>query len=1360
LIRQIFAKREFAYPDDLAAQLDELARDPTSGVERLLEELQRVGVAPTQFAQTLTTLGSRAGAQEAASKNSLHVEECAALGMFPQSGSDLLHDYDGLLRDLAAARRPAAQLLSSARALCPAHLRSMLAEDGAEEPMDERPIATVVSSDPSQFAVLEEVRRNMAMVVDGPPGTGKSQVIVNLVADAIARGKRVAVVSEKRAALDVVAARLSDCGLSDSFALVHDVETDRKRLYAKLAGRLEAEAAPKPSAEAKARATSAVAQIKVELRSRAACLAKPVDGDGPTVGQIHVLVSGADAARAGISVDLGRTSTLTLLSLREHLSELSPFAAHLEPKSIWARDRASLARWANEDLTAFLAHVRLATDTAASLESLSQKFPGASAQALLASQAGVAAAREVVQHWDKSDALLWSAALLSRGDRGFDLEAANLVRTHQEHGAALERFDERVFFQVAEDESAAIAIGLKWSSRFWRFLSTSWWRAKPVLAQLLLRASQPATISTASIRNLATRVQAARGWQAIEGAFEHLAPRHLLPSRSSELGAFLRRMHSCTASVRGALSHRRVLSSISLWPQVSSLASSEGLTQAEQQLRSWAAQIELVRSIINALQEHRETAKPVADALPWLTALPPRDSLVEVARNFELDGVRLITMDRLLEAARTAHPEAPKLASWLADQSHGQAHDWPRCVTEAWGRARLRAVETEDPSVRALDGLTTRGEEADAGRELRKAETSVVEMTRRGLRAALDSTALRSVAQADKGARRTEDQKAREAILKECRKQRNLMPLRTFTRTFARQGALETLPVWLVSPETLSVLFEREPVFDCIIVDEASQVTVENGLPALLRGKRVVIAGDDKQMPPTSFFSAKTDDPDDEATDEADEETADAFSGESLLTLARSRCPHRGLAWHYRCVDEDLIAFSNHAMYAAGLYTIPSAGATVAGPAIRWESVAAGAFVKGRNVAEAERVVDVLDELLCRPVAPSVGVVTFNLQQKQAVLDAIDARRAASPEFARRIDAAMAAERIDERPFVKNLENVQGDERDVIVFSLGYAPAERTLKNGSVNRSVPARFGPLGLRGGERRLNVAISRAKRETVIVCSFEPELLSVAKTRNVGPRLLKEFLVFAKLSADGHRARAHSVLERVSEGTSTGAVRKARKLPLPGYLPLPIQLGEALAKRGHAWEAYVGRSRFQIPLAVAHSSDPSRYLVAVLTDEGDEPEVGVFERWVHRVRMLEARGWQVLLVHAREWLRGPDQVLLRIEASLERAQYLAQTAKTRDAAPAPVDTPVTVSTMGTARAPVAWADAFRTEELKSVFRHIETHGALGEEELVAMLGSPRAYRRFCVDIEDHLAKTPFGVRIDVVNGTKRYVREAKGS
>ena len=250
-------------------------------------------------------------------------------------------------------------------------------------------------------------------------------------------------------------------------------------------------------------------------------------------------------------------------------------------------------------------------------------------------------------------------------------------------------------------------------------------------------------------------------------------------------------------------------------------------------------------------------------------------------------------------------------------------------------------------------------------------------------------------------------------MLREATKRRYMLSLRGFVRRFAPEGLLELLPVWLVSPETMAVLFPGEPVFERVIMDEASQCTVAKGFPALLRGHSAVVAGDERQMPLSSFFSLGTSDdaqPEDETT------WLDDLSAESLLVLARQRGVHVGLQWHYRCLHEELIAFSNHAMYGGDLRTIPSVATHAAAPALSWVSVPDGAYDRGANPIEADRVAEVIDELLQQHPRPSVGVVTFNIQQRRAVLDAIDRRRAEHEGFARRYEEASTAERIDARP--------------------------------------------------------------------------------------------------------------------------------------------------------------------------------------------------------------------------------------------------------------------------------------------------------------------------------------------------------
>ena len=544
----------------------------------------------------------------------------------------------------------------------------------------------------------------------------------------------------------------------------------------------------------------------------------------------------------------------------------------------------------------------------------------------------------------------------------------------------------------------------------------------------------------------------------------------------------------------------------------------------------------------------------------------------------------------------------------------------------------------------ALPGALRSGEVDDsATRQLNEALEAQALASRHRVLNGADAVPLLAMPAAEKYARRTPAQATRDKLQHEVAKQRGLMPLRSFVHSYAGQGLFDALPVWLLSPETLVVLFPRQQVFDVVIFDEASQCTVANGFPALLRARRVVIAGDDRQMPPTAFFKAARDEGETDTEEEA--EPADFLSSESLLTLARLRMPARRLDWHYRCQDEDLIAFSNHAMYEGTLLTCPASSRPPVPASLRWIAVADAKYEGGRNEVEAERVVDLVGELLARSHPPTIGIVTFNLSQRLAILDAIDRRRSSQVDFAHLYGAAEALERLDDRPFVKNIESVQGDERDVIVFSLGHAPVERVHKTRGVQRYVPARFGPLGQRGGERRLNVAVSRARQEAIVVASFDPAQLSVARAKNDGPRLFKAYLEYVHHMSGGNRSLASRVLDvvRAAAGPSASSVQEV----LPGFVPLAGQLVEVLVEKGIQASAHVGASRFKVDVAVEGEAAGRAYRVAVLCDEGDADD-GAYRR-TQRASLLRRRGWQVVHVDGIEWLADRNAVLARIERAM---------------------------------------------------------------------------------------------------------------
>ncbi|MBI2392015.1 MAG: DUF4011 domain-containing protein [Deltaproteobacteria bacterium] len=1226
LIRLLFHRRDFALPDDLVETLDTLAADPGAGAEAMLAELKKLGVEAVKLTGAIVPLRERDEELSGWRGNRFEIEECAVLGLFPQSGSDLLQDYDGLLADLASSEREPTDLLACARELLPAEVRDAFPAIEETPPIEAR-LVPVVHADPSQEEVVRRVRRTRAIVVDGPPGTGKSQVIVNLVADAIGRGERVAVVCEKRAALDVVAQRLDGSGFRDAFALVHDVREDRRAVYKHVAARLEAPRDRKHSPDAAEELHGRFHRVHEVLDARGRTLARKVDGTTLTVGAVHALIAGLDAPELAGAELLHRVTEGQLPKLVDQLGALRPYVDLLQ-SSPFASERPSLDAVSESEALGLERAFDAAIKTAHAFEALDRADLDATDEA----RAALERLRASRTLREGEGARLFVRVVRRAADDPDDLaRIEHLQTTWSAHRDATHRVGDRVAIETSPEAERALATTLAWAGRFLRFFVIAWWMARGAVRRTLLtawpeRAADP--LDRALLESLRDRLAASKAWRALEAVGERFAIP--IASAAASGSQLVDRLVAVRAIAGEVARRRKALARAGAWPDALD----------DDALDTWERTIDARLAVLAAKDAHAEASRALSERFPALGPLPTSEALRTFGHAWRRDGLRVIELDRRRASARATFPEVDGLVSSLV------AHDsaiWRDAITRAWGASHLAVLERSAPEIAALDRPTAHGDEAAAAAELAALHDRMVEDERARVLSRLDGAAVLNVALPLKGRRRTADQAAREQMLKECRKQRSIMPMRAFVRAFAPKGLLDVVPAWLLSPETMAVLFPREPLFDLVIFDEASQCTVENGVSVLLRARRVVIAGDEKQMPPARYFDAQLVDEPEETSDATQEtETLDA---ESLLTLARARVPHVGLQWHYRCREEGLIAFSNHAMYGGSLLTIPSTSTRAAPPALQWIACEDGAYESGRNPNEARRVVRLIAELLGRGERPSIGVVTFNLQQRKAILDAIDERRAEDAEFAARWDAAVANDKLDERPFVKNLENVQGDERDVIVFSLGHAPIERRLRGvGTGERYVPSRFGPLGQAGGERRLNVAISRAKTACVVVASFTPEMLSVATTKHDGPKLFKAFLEFAHHLSAQRRLQAERVLDQVRDEALVHVRRRARTID---YVPLSVQVAEALRALGLACELDVGTSRFRVPVAVIDRGDPARYRVAVFCDDGED-DAAAFERFVHRERVLAARGWKLVRVTARAWARNRAGEIERIVAA----------------------------------------------------------------------------------------------------------------
>lgn len=449
----------------------------------------------------------------------------------------------------------------------------------------------------------------------------------------------------------------------------------------------------------------------------------------------------------------------------------------------------------------------------------------------------------------------------------------------------------------------------------------------------------------------------------------------------------------------------------------------------------------------------------------------------------------------------------------------------------------------------------------------------------------------------------------------EMGKKRAHLPLRELMAQIP--GALTKLtPCLLMSPLSIAQYLQAGAnAFDLVIFDEASQIPVWDAIGAIARGRQVVMVGDPKQLPPTSFF--------DRAESGLDDEDVEADLESILDECIGANLPTRNLNWHYRSRHESLIAFSNHAYYDGGLVTFPSPVTDDRAVSLQLIS---GAYQKGgtrTNPAEAKALVaDVVARLTTpgfRESRLTIGVVTFNAEQQKLIEDLLDDARRKDP----RLESYFADDEL-EPLFIKNLESVQGDERDLIYFSITYGPdpAGQLAMN----------FGPLNRQGGERRLNVAITRARHELRVFASFRGEQMDLARTQAIGVRDLKHFLEFAERGA-----RALAEGNRGSVGGFDSPFEQA--------------VATSLSQRGWRVESQIGASSFRVDLGIVDPDAPGRYLAGVECDGATyHRSATARDRDKLREQVLRGLGWEIVRVWSTDWWVDPHGTLDKVDVRLQ--------------------------------------------------------------------------------------------------------------
>lgn len=975
----------------------------------------------------------------------------------------------------------------------------------------------VLDADSSQHAAIDAVRAGAHLVIKGPPGTGKSQTIANLIAALAAEGKSTLFVAEKRAAIDAVVGRLDRLGLGDLVLDAYDGMTNRRAAAQQFARTLDwavREDRDVPGLDVASAPGRGEADIPVSvLRDRRGRLVAHTRAMhavrqpwGVSVHQVQEALAEL-ATRQPSPTSRVRLSGATLAGIdRERIRALSGRL----------RDAAGLGAWSQEGDDPWFGARILTPDEAARALDIATRYSTAELDEAAARLGAILGESHVPA---ASSIAEWQSAL----------ETMSAVRH------TLEVFRPEVF-DIPLDEHIAATASAQWRAE--HDVDMGWvtrWKVRQQAKRLLRPGRPPEDLHA----ELVSAREQRRQWFALVGGGGR-------PSISPRLDEALEVRDRLLADLRWL--EERLPTDGGDGGELTGLS----LANLRDRLVALAARPERVA------------------VLPHVTAV--------------LDELRAAGLGPLVDdlAARGVAPAAV-----------------PAEVDLVWWASLAQEISLRDPAYGAHDGEGLRRvaeEFAAADRaHLRATVQRVREAVARNIREVLG------------------DNPAQEALVRaEAGRARRHKPLRDLMP--AASAALTAIkPCWAMSPLVVASTLPPGRWFDVVIFDEASQVQPAQAISAVSRGRQVVVAGDERQLPPTNFFTVVSDD---EGAVPPEEDVLTA-GFESVLDVLAAALPTRRLGWHYRSRDERLIAFANAAMYDGGLTTFPG---TAVESALTFEPVDGQAVVQPgeqtieSTTAEVERVVSlVLDHARRRP-KESLGVIALGIKHANRLEEAITAALRDAPEVAGFFDPDR-----DEHFFVKNLERVQGDERDAIILSIGYGktPHGRVLH----------RFGPLNTEGGERRLNVAITRARARMTVVSSLLAADLDPARLRARGAVMLRDFLAYAE-----------------SRGASLpGTAAAARE---PSRDALRDDLAARLRREGFVVHEDYGSADQRIDLAIEDPYHRGRVLVAVETDGPRYASMrSTRDRDRLRPEQLSRLGWLHLRVWTTDLFRDPAREISRI-------------------------------------------------------------------------------------------------------------------
>ncbi|MFT5905226.1 MAG: DNA polymerase III delta prime subunit [Cryomorphaceae bacterium] len=1102
----------------------------------------------------------------------------------------------------------------------------------------------IVPADPSQISTVAAARSGESLIIQGPPGTGKSQTITNLIADFVANGKRVLFVCEKRAALDVVYQRLTASKLEELTCIIHDSQADKKAFIHDLRKTYEEFLNHEHDVSKLER------KIKTKLKN--------------TNKELSALQRFGDAMTVNIHPDSDEPYRLRdLLGRMIKLKSIQPEIGELELEaypeySQWLDYGESVRNitavldelgkgdiFANTPFSTLKRQVYQVDSPVLTLktqvEELKRQLDGIQQQLATCSFDTKTCTLEELRHLSfVADSVRYLAKnnLLSLLDKqsAESKELKKFQRKFKTQSTKLANAQKLTIHWLSKltprDTDAALAIAPDMEKGITRFFSPSFWRLRKVIkASYKFQAHAVAPSWSQILTELQSEHKlSAKREECQEEAKDEFGADDML-AVIDNIEEFKARRSAVPVDDNDADSFYQCLikNDEKSSETIAELANMhDELLRLDQLLekfvrKSDTLEIPEVISLINALEED----------LPILPELLS-------------DLQELCQAEEALYTAFCDHPfnaDQHEAACGMKSLAVAYREDRELSKFEGW----MLRKHTDKAQKNYTDWLNTNG-----NRIVTKVGSYFKQLH---AKASLPASQLEP---AEKEFKKSFNAGRRE-LEHEFGKTMRYKSIRDLATGDSGQVVLALKPIWLMSPLSISDTMPLEDnQFDVVIFDEASQIKLEEAIPAVQRAKQVIVVGDEMQLPPTNFFDTASQDEDEFVSFEEEGETYEYdLSSDSFLTHASKTLPSKMLGWHYRSRYEALISFSNHTFYHGNLLTIPDrtfqqselaellvtgvndftpAASDVLDRSISYHFLDDGVYESRQNLAEANYIAYLVRELLnedeSEPEArKTIGIVAFSEAQQDKIETALSHLADDDKEFSRKLN--LERDREDDGQhcglFVKNLENVQGDERDIMLLSICYAPDS----NGKMRMN----FGPINRTGGEKRLNVIFSRAKHHMAIITSIKSK--QITNDYNDGANCLKRFLQYAEAVSQGDTVLANHVLSQHSDSNNNEGDSSYTTA-------LEKTLSAALTAKGYLLEHHVGESDFTCELAIRNPDD-SLHKLAILTDSEAHYKIeNSLERYILRAGILEAFGWQVIQVLAKDWYHDPDQVLLSID------------------------------------------------------------------------------------------------------------------